>query len=40
MFARAARGEASPRRAVADAAAQVTPIFARWRARGLVGGGG
>jgi multiple sugar transport system substrate-binding protein len=38
MFARAARGEASPRQAVTDAVAQVNPIFAKWRARGLVGG--
>jgi multiple sugar transport system substrate-binding protein len=39
MFARAARGEASARQAVADAQAQITPVFAKWRARGLVGGG-
>jgi ABC-type glycerol-3-phosphate transport system substrate-binding protein len=38
MFARAARGEASPAQAVADAERQVNAIFARWRARGLVGG--
>jgi multiple sugar transport system substrate-binding protein len=38
MFARAARGEATPRQAVADAEAQIKPIFARWRAQGLVGG--
>jgi maltose-binding protein MalE len=37
MFARAARGEASARQAVADAQAQITPVFAKWRARGLVG---
>jgi ABC-type glycerol-3-phosphate transport system substrate-binding protein len=38
MLARAARGEASPRQAVADAAAQIEPIYAKWRAQGLVGG--
>ncbi|HEX5598600.1 MAG TPA: extracellular solute-binding protein [Micromonosporaceae bacterium] len=38
MFARAARGEVSPRQAVADAEAQIRPIFANWRAKGLVGG--
>jgi maltose-binding protein MalE len=38
MFARAARGELSPKQAVAQAEAQIKPIFAKWRARGLVGG--
>lgn len=38
MYARAARGEVSAKQAVADAAAQVEPIYAKWRARGLVGG--
>jgi multiple sugar transport system substrate-binding protein len=38
MFARAARGEASPQQVVADAAAQINPIFAKWRAQGLVAG--
>jgi maltose-binding protein MalE len=38
MFARAARGEASPQQAVADAERQITPIFAKWRAQGLVAG--
>lgn len=38
MFARAARGEASPQQAVADAERQVTAIFDKWRAAGLVGG--
>jgi ABC-type glycerol-3-phosphate transport system substrate-binding protein len=37
MFARAARGEATPAEAVADAQAQIEPIFAKWRAQGLVG---
>jgi ABC-type glycerol-3-phosphate transport system substrate-binding protein len=40
MFARAARGEASPQQAVADAEAQIIPIFDNWRARGLIGTGG
>ncbi|MEJ3748896.1 extracellular solute-binding protein [Actinomycetes bacterium KLBMP 9797] len=39
MFARAARGEVSARQAVADATAQINPVFAKWRAQGLVGGG-
>ena len=39
MFARAARGEVTPAQAVADAHAQIEPIFDKWRARGLVGGG-
>jgi multiple sugar transport system substrate-binding protein len=38
MFARAARGELSPKQAVAQADAQIKPIFAKWRSRGLVGG--
>lgn len=40
MFARAARGEVSPQQAVADAEAQIRPIFDNWRARGLIGSGG
>jgi ABC-type glycerol-3-phosphate transport system substrate-binding protein len=38
MFARAARGEANPKQAVAQAEAQIKPIFEKWRSRGLVGG--
>ncbi len=38
MMARAARGEASPMDAVAQAEAEIRAIFARWRERGLVGG--
>lgn len=38
MFARAARSEASPAQAVAEAEARLRPIYAKWRARGLVGG--
>jgi ABC-type glycerol-3-phosphate transport system substrate-binding protein len=38
MFARAARGEVPAKQAVADAQAQIEPIFAKWRAQGLVGG--
>ena len=40
MFARAARGEATPQQAVADAEAQIKPIFDKWRAQGLIGSGG
>jgi ABC-type glycerol-3-phosphate transport system substrate-binding protein len=38
MMARAARGEMSPRDAVADAESRIRPIYQRWRERGLVGG--
>jgi multiple sugar transport system substrate-binding protein len=38
MFARAARGEVTPKQAVTQAEAQIKPIFEKWRARGLVGG--
>jgi ABC-type glycerol-3-phosphate transport system substrate-binding protein len=38
MFARSARGELNPKQAVAQAEAQIKPIFEKWRARGLVGG--
>jgi multiple sugar transport system substrate-binding protein len=40
MFARAARGEVSAQQAVADAEAQIRPIFDNWRSRGLIGTGG
>ncbi|HWD42812.1 MAG TPA: hypothetical protein VHM23_03660, partial [Actinomycetota bacterium] len=40
MLARAARGEATPQQAVADAEAQIKPIFDKWRAQGLIGTGG
>ncbi|WP_308258914.1 hypothetical protein [Pseudonocardia sp. H11422] len=40
VFARAARGEATAAQAVADAEAQIRPIFERWRERGLIGNGG
>lgn len=36
MFARAVRGEATPAEAVTAAAAEVTPIFERWRERGKI----
>ncbi len=39
MMAKAARGELSPKDAVAEAEAQIKPIFDKWRARGLIGGG-
>jgi multiple sugar transport system substrate-binding protein len=38
MFAQAARGEMSPEDAIADAEAQMTSIFERWRSEGLIGG--
>jgi ABC-type glycerol-3-phosphate transport system substrate-binding protein len=38
MFARVARGEVSAKQAVLDAEGQIQPIFAKWRAKGLVGG--
>jgi ABC-type glycerol-3-phosphate transport system substrate-binding protein len=40
LFARAARGEVTPQQAVAEAEAQIRPIFDNWRARGLIGTGG
>jgi len=39
MFATAARGRKSPQQAVADAEAQMKPIFEKWKRRGLIGGG-
>jgi Bacterial extracellular solute-binding protein len=39
MFAAAARGQQSPKDAVVEAEAQVTAIFDKYRAQGLVGGG-
>ncbi|HWC25832.1 MAG TPA: extracellular solute-binding protein [Solirubrobacteraceae bacterium] len=38
MYARAARGRATPQEAVARAERQIEPIFAKWRKRGLLGG--
>lgn len=38
MFARVARGETTAKQAVMDAENQINPIFAKWRAKGLVGG--
>ncbi len=38
MYARAARGRATPQAAVTRAQAQIEPIFAKWRKRGLIGG--
>lgn len=38
MMAKAARGEATPEQAVAEAETQVKAIFEKWRAKGLVGG--
>jgi ABC-type glycerol-3-phosphate transport system substrate-binding protein len=37
MFARAARGEVPAKQAVADAEAQIKPIYDKWRRAGLVG---
>jgi hypothetical protein len=39
MFAATARGQKTPEEAVADAEAQIKPIFEKWRNRGLIGGG-
>jgi ABC-type glycerol-3-phosphate transport system substrate-binding protein len=38
MFAKAARGQAGPKQAVAEAEKQINSIFGNWRSRGLVGG--
>ena len=38
MYARAARGKATPQQAVSQAQSQIEPIFAKWRKRGLIGG--
>ncbi|HZA27320.1 MAG TPA: extracellular solute-binding protein [Actinomycetota bacterium] len=38
MFAAAARGGSSPQEAVAEAEAQIVPIFDKWRREGLIGG--
>jgi ABC-type glycerol-3-phosphate transport system substrate-binding protein len=38
MFARAARGEVSPKQAAADAEKEINGIFDSWRRRGLIGG--
>ncbi|HEX2031597.1 MAG TPA: extracellular solute-binding protein [Actinomycetota bacterium] len=38
MFAAAARGRKSAQQAVADAEAQIQPIFDKWRQEGLIGG--
>lgn len=40
MFAKAARGQATAAQAVAEAEAQIKPIFDKWRQRGLIGTGG
>jgi ABC-type glycerol-3-phosphate transport system substrate-binding protein len=39
MMASAARGDATPEQAVADAEKQIKDIFSKWRDQGLVGGG-
>ena len=39
MMARAVRREVSPADAVAEAERAIVPIFDRWRADGLIGGG-
>jgi hypothetical protein len=38
MYARAARGEATPDQAVRQAEQQIKAIFDKWRRQGLVGG--
>jgi ABC-type glycerol-3-phosphate transport system substrate-binding protein len=40
MMAAAARGQRSPKEAVADAEQQIKAIFANWRQKGLIGGTG
>ncbi|MGH3925934.1 MAG: extracellular solute-binding protein, partial [Pseudonocardiaceae bacterium] len=39
MFAKAARGQLSPKDAVAEAESRINPIFDKWRRSGLIGGG-
>jgi len=39
MMANAARGQATPEEAVANAAKQIEAIFKKWRDRGFVGSG-
>ena len=39
MMAKAARGEMSPEEAVAEAETLARPIFEKWKAEGLIGGG-
>ena len=39
MFAAVARGRSTAQEAVAEAEAQITPIFTKWREEGLIGGG-
>jgi multiple sugar transport system substrate-binding protein len=38
MYARAARGQQSPQDSVAQAEAQMKPIFENWRKKRLIGG--
>jgi multiple sugar transport system substrate-binding protein len=38
MYARAARGRATPQEAVQRAEGQIKPIFRKWRTKGLIGG--
>lgn len=38
MMAKVAQGDATPEEAVADAEAQIIPIFEKWREQGLIGG--
>lgn len=40
MMAKAARGQVKPKEAVAQAEAQIQPIFSKWKRKGLIGGGG
>jgi multiple sugar transport system substrate-binding protein len=39
MMARAARGEQTPEESVAQAETEITEIFDKWKAEGLMGGG-
>jgi len=38
MMAAAAKGDKTPKQAVADAETQIKAIFTKWRQKGLVGG--
>jgi multiple sugar transport system substrate-binding protein len=38
MFAKAARGDATPAQSVSEAERQIKAVFDKWRAAGLVGG--
>ncbi len=39
MMAKAAQGQTSAQQAVAEAEAEIRPIFEKWKGEGLLGGG-